>query len=58
MAAITSAPASNALLLKEIRDLQKQSRDFGDLTADSSERVAQILGETFKIPLKSGERIQ
>jgi hypothetical protein len=58
MARITASPASNTFLLRELRDLQRQSRDALGLTVDSSERVAQILGEEFKLPLKAGERIQ
>ena len=58
MARITSSSSINVLLLLELRDLQRQIREAAELTADSSERTAQILGETFKLTLKPGDRIQ
>jgi hypothetical protein len=58
MASIIGTPTSNVTALRELKELAVEARDFGELTADSTERTAQILGETFKLPLKRGERIQ
>jgi hypothetical protein len=58
MSRMTSTTASNTVLLREMRDLLQQGRDNAELTADATERTAQILGEEFKLPLKAGERIQ
>jgi hypothetical protein len=58
VARIGSTSASKTALMREIRDLHRRTRDAAELNADSSERVAQILGEELKLPLKAGERIQ
>jgi hypothetical protein len=58
VARIGATSASKTALMREIRDLHRRTRDAAELNADSSERVAQILGEELKLPLKAGERIQ